>query len=191
MRNGNYDKATQTALLATTWLDDPATRDSRLAVSMRGAALLSAAAAAACSGERRESEAMLRAATRCADRLGRDSYELATVFGPTNVAIHRVAVAIELGDAPDALRHAATAQLDRLPPLLAERKARFLLDVARAEADRAAFPAALHTLLRAEKIAPDEVRHHRITHQLIPQLLTHDRRDSGLPDFARRCGATV
>jgi hypothetical protein len=35
------------------------------------------------------------------------------------------------------------------------------------------------------------VHHHRITHQLIPQLLTHDRRNSGLPDFARRSGAAV
>jgi DNA-binding XRE family transcriptional regulator len=188
MRGGNHEKATRTALLATTWLDNPpTTHDPRLAVSVRGAALLSAAAASARNGERREAEATLRAAGHCADQLGHDSYDLATVFGPTNVAIHQVAIAIELGDAPTALRHASTVDIDHLPPMLAERKARFLLDVARAEIGLADYAAALNTLIRAETISPDEVHHHRITRQLIPQLVTRERRGSGLREFAHRC----
>jgi transcriptional regulator with XRE-family HTH domain len=193
MRNGNHEKATRTALLATTWLDNPAatTQAPQLAVSVRGAALLSAAAASARNGERREAEATLRAAAHCADQLGRESYELATVFGPTNVAIHRVAIAIELGDAPTALRYASAVHIDQLPTMLAERKARFLLDVARAEVGLADHPAALHTLVRAEQISSDEVHHHRLTRQLLPQLLAHERRGSGLREFARRCDITI
>jgi hypothetical protein len=64
-----------------------------------GRPFLSAAAASARRGDSREAHAALKAATVCSAELGQDRSDLATVFGPTNVAIHQVATSIELGDA--------------------------------------------------------------------------------------------
>ena len=52
----------------------------------------------------REARASLKAAAVCADELDEDRTDLGTVFGPTNVTIHRVAVAIELGYAREAVQ---------------------------------------------------------------------------------------
>lgn len=192
MRNGNHEKATRTALVAALGLERRAgVRDTPLAVSVRGAALLSAAAASARQGERREAYASLNAAAQCADEIGQESFELATVFGPTNVAIHRVAIPIELGDAREALRQERTVQLDQLPGFLTERKARFLLDVARAHTAVSDFSTAQNVLIGAEKIAAEEVHRHRITRQLIPQLLVHDHRGSAIRRLAGLCGIPV
>src|SRR5215207_2146149 len=43
--------------------------------------------------------ANMRSAQEAADRLGEDRDDFGTEFGPTNVALHAVAVAVELGDA--------------------------------------------------------------------------------------------
>lgn len=181
-------KAAHTALLATLALDAPATNpdEAELATSVRGAAVLSAVAASARRGERGEARAALAAAARCADRLGRDTHDLATVFGPTNVAIHRVAVAVELGDAADAVQLADDVHLDALPAMLGERRSRHLLDVARAHAAIGDTRAASQALLHAESISADEVRHHRITRHLVPDLITHERGDTSLRGLARR-----
>jgi transcriptional regulator with XRE-family HTH domain len=188
MRNGNHEKAAHTALLAAVALDGTATNpaEADLANSVRGAALLSAAAASARRGERGEARASLAAASRCADRLGRDTFDLATVFGPTNVAIHRVAVAVELGDASDAVHLADDVRLDALPAMLGERRSRYLLDVARAHAAVGDARSATQSLLHAESISADEVRHHRITRRLVPTLITLEHGDAGLRGLARR-----
>jgi hypothetical protein len=129
----------------------------------------------------------LKAAQVCAAELGQDRSDLATVFGPTNVAIHQVAIAIELGDAQGAIRHISTVRLDRLPTSLTERRARFLIDVARSYAHVRDDVAAIYALLQAETIAPDELRHHRLTHELVPQLLVRESWTSELRALATRC----
>jgi len=47
--------------------------------------------------------------------------------------------------------------------------------------------AAIDALLQAEMIAPDELRHHRMTHDLVTQLLTRESRISELRALATRC----
>jgi hypothetical protein len=129
----------------------------------------------------------LQAAEVCAAELGQDRSDLATVFGPSNVAIHRVVIAIELGDAQGALRHIPGVRLDGLPAVLTERRARFLIDVARSYAQLKDDTAAVDALLQAETIAPDELRHHRLTHELLLQLLARESRTSELRALATRC----
>ena len=187
MRAGNYEEATRTALLATVQLDSVPQEEKLTATSLRGAALLTAAAASARRGDSREAHAALRAAAVCGVELGAERSDLATVFGPTNVAIHQVAIAIELGDAHDALRHVSAVQLDRMPTPLTERRARFLVDVARSYAQVKDDAAAIDALLQAEMIAPDELRYHRLTHDLVIQLLTRESRTSELRALATRC----
>jgi hypothetical protein len=191
MRANNFEEATRTAFLAAVQLENAPPDDRRIAVSLRGAAFLSAAAASARRGDSREAYTALKAATVCAAELGQDRCDLATVFGPTNVAIHQVAIAIELGDACSALGHIPAVQLDRMPVTLTERRARFLIDVARSYAQVRDAAAAIDALLQAETIAPDELRHHRLTHELVPQLLARESRTSDLRALAARCSLLI
>jgi DNA-binding XRE family transcriptional regulator len=187
MRAGNFEEATRTAFLAAVHLETAAPEDRLVAISLRGAALLSAAAASARRGDGREAHAALKSAAACAAEVGRDRSDLATVFGPTNVAVHQVVVPIELGDAHDAVRHISTVQLDRMPKAFTERRSRFLIDVARSYAQMHNDSAAIDALLQAETIAADELRHHRLTRELVPQLLTREHRTSDLRALAGRC----
>ncbi len=187
MRAGNFEEATRTALLAAIQLENTPPDSRHTAVSLRGAALLSAAAASARRGDSREAHSALKAAEGCAAELGQDRADLATAFGPTNVAIHQVTIAIELGDARGALRHVPLVQLDRMPKPLTERRARFLIDVARSYAHVKDDTAAIDALIQAETIAPDELRHHRLTHELVLQLLAWESRTSELRALAGRC----
>jgi hypothetical protein len=187
MRAKNFEEATRTAFLAAVHVESAPPEHRLIAVSIRGAALLSAAAASARRGDSREAHAALKAATVCAAELGQDRSDLATVFGPTNVAIHQVAIAIELGDAQGALRHIPAVQLDVMPAALTERRARFLIDVARSYTQVRDDVAAIAALIQAETIAPDELRHHRLTHELVPQLLARESRTSDLRALATRC----
>lgn len=189
MRARNFREASRIAFLATVHLDTTRTADPTIISCLRGAALLSASAAAARRGDSHEASTAMRAAASCADDLVRDYSALGTVFGPSNVAIHRVAVAVELGDAREAIKHIPAVNLKRMPAELIERRARFLIDVARAYGKIGDDPAAIATLIDAEGIAPDEVRNHRLTRDLVRSLLTRERRTSGLRAFAERCEA--
>lgn len=187
MRAGDLEEATRTALLAAVHLDRTPTDHRPGNLLLRGAALLSAAAAAARRGDRREARTAHKAAAACADEIGQDNVFLATVFGPTNVAIHDVAIAIELGDAREAVRRIPAVRLDQMPKTLTERRGRFLIDVARSYAQVGDYQAAIDALVQSERIAPDEVRNHRLTRELVPQLLTRERRSSDLRALAERC----
>jgi transcriptional regulator with XRE-family HTH domain len=187
MRARTYEEASRTAFLAATYLDTARAQDAPTILCLRGAALLSAAAAAARRGDGREAYTALKAAAACGTELNQDRADLATVFGPTNVAIHQVAVAVELGNAREALRHIPMVKLNQMPKQLTERRARFLIDVARSHAQLQNDSAALDALLEAEQIAPDELRHHRLTHGVVRDLLSRERRSSGLRALADRC----
>jgi hypothetical protein len=187
MRAKNLHEASRTAFLAATYLDTVQVPERGVAHCLRGAALLSAAAASARRGDRREAHAALKAAAVCTAELNEERCDLGTVFGPTNVAIHQVAVAVELGEAFEAMRHIPKVKLDRMPTQLTERRARFLIDVSRSYTQLGDNTAALDALLQAETIAPDEVRNHRLTHEVLCDLLPRERRSSGLRALATRC----
>jgi hypothetical protein len=102
------------------------------------------------------------------------------------VALHEIAVAVELGDAGRALRVAAAVDTDGLSP---ERQARMLIDVARAHAQRRQVAEAVAALRQAEQITPEQVREHDLVRQLVTDLLTmQDQPASELRGLARRLG---
>jgi transcriptional regulator with XRE-family HTH domain len=187
MRARSLQEASRTAFFAATCLDTVQVQERGTVLCLRGAALLSAAAASARRGDRREATTALKAADVCATELNEERCDLGTVFGPTNVAIHQVAVAVELRDASEALRHIPKVNLSRMPSQLAERRARFLIDVARSYTQLRDDAAALDALLQAEAIAPDELRNHRLTREMVRDLLLRERRSSGLRALANRC----
>jgi hypothetical protein len=85
------------------------------------------------------------------------------------VCLYEISVAVDLGDAGRALRAAASVDMSGLS---AERQGRTLLDVARAHTQRRQITEAVATLVLAEGIAPELVRGHDLTRQLVSDLLT-------------------
>ncbi|MGH9103125.1 MAG: helix-turn-helix domain-containing protein, partial [Acidimicrobiales bacterium] len=118
-------------------------------LSLTGACALLLAVVEARGGDGDEARRHLGVAERLARYLGGDRNEYGTEFGPTNVSLHRVAVAVEVGNAREALDLAARVDPSPLSP---ERQARFLVDVARAHAQRRSLAPALAALEKAEAV---------------------------------------
>ncbi|WP_261558267.1 hypothetical protein [Frankia tisae] len=73
-------------------------------------------------------------------------------FGPANVTLHEMSVAVDLGDTGDALGRAARIDTAGLSP---ERRIHFLVNVARAHAQRRARGSVLAALMEAKQVAPN------------------------------------
>lgn len=188
MRAGKYTLAADLAVEAAEVVQR-AQDTSYDALAVQGAGYLSAATSCARAQDSPGATELLEAAEACARHLGRDVAG-AAVFGPSNVAIHCVAVSIELGDPLAALRWAERLDF-AVPPGLDERSARYLIDIARAWTVIRNDAEAVQTLLRAEAIAPEEVCTHRLTRAVLAQLLPreHRTRTPELRSLARRCRA--
>lgn len=167
--------------LATHVSADPET------LSLYGACHLVLAIAAARDNNRAQAHEHLGQARAAAERLGGDRDDYGTEFGPTNVALHEVAVAVELGDAGQALDLAPTIDTTGLSP---ERQARFLIDLASAHAMRRQTGEALHDLQQAEQLTPEQTRTHRIARAIARDLLqlSGPRPRPELRDLAERFG---
>ncbi|OKI64317.1 hypothetical protein [Micromonospora sp. CB01531] len=156
MGNGHDAQAVTLAGNAADSLD----RDTRLAstdaVAVYGALVLRGAIAAARRDDRDTAHAMLEEATRAATRLGYDGNDRWTGFGATNVLLHRVNIALTLGDAGTAIAIARTVPLEKVT--LAERKASLFVDVARAYTQWGRYEHGLSALRTAYEVAPEEIR---------------------------------
>jgi transcriptional regulator with XRE-family HTH domain len=170
---GRYDDAAALIDDAPRTLGPLEPASSRAFVSVYGTMYLTGAIAAARADDRATTDGFLRQADVAAQRLGRDDNLMWTAFGPTNVAIHRVATAMELGNVPLALD--LGPQVDP-SPLPLERQVRHRLEVARAYSARNDRDAALGLILEAEQVAPEQVRHHALSRDLV---LTWMRRTKG------------
>ncbi len=163
----HFDQTEETARTAAEALH-PLT-DHAEAMSLRGALTLQRAVAAARLNRPEEAYDHLAHARAIAERLGEGRNDHHTEFGPANVTLHEVAVAVELGDAGHALRAAANVDTSALSP---ERRARLQIDLARAHTQRRHVPEATTALLEAEATTPEQVRAHHLTRQLVSDLLT-------------------
>jgi transcriptional regulator with XRE-family HTH domain len=137
-------------------------------LSTVGTLHLVGAMASARQRNRSEATAHLAHAQTAAERLGSDMNHVWTAFGPTNVAIHRVAVAAELGDYQVAAEIGDAINVSGMP---IERQVRHRLELARALHYRAKTSDAMRTLFAAEHQAPDQVRRHFLTHALIHEWI--------------------
>lgn len=158
--------------------------------SVAGSLWLIAAVIAARRTERWEAQQRLDQAQRLADLLGSDANHAWTAFGPTNVAIHRVSVAAELGEPAGALAAAAGVDLERLPSGLASRRAQVRLDLAWAHAQRKRDAEATLHLLDAEAVAPETVAYNPIAREIIRAMLNRARggQSTTLSALATRAG---
>lgn len=157
------------------------------AISALGAITLAGAVSKAREGERTAARAALDRARALARKLSEDRNELGTEFGPTNVDLHAIAIAADLGDAGEALDIAAKVDPSHLS---AERQARFHIDVARAHAQRRHIGEATAALMEAERIAPEQTRGHHLARETIDDLLrlAGRRPSADLVELAERVG---
>jgi hypothetical protein len=169
---------------------EPAKLATPRSYAMWGGLLLTAAVAAARHGDGSQAWELLGEARTASRLLGADYADLYTIFGPTNVAVHGVQVAVELHNGRDAVRRAARVDVDRLPDSLLERRAQFLIDVATGHALERDDAGAVAALLRAEQIAPEEVRYSQPVHEAVWTMLTRERAGAvpGLRELAVRLG---
>lgn len=153
-----------------------AKQDRPTLVSVAGSLWLIAALIASRRTDTAETRRRLTQAARLAEVLGRDGNFGWTAFGPTNVAIHRVTAAAELGDPTEALRAAGSVDQDRLPTGLNSRRAQMYLDLAWAQAQRRRDADAVLHLLEAERIAPEAVRYNVMVRGLVREMLARQKR---------------
>jgi hypothetical protein len=189
--SGHSEHAAGLAASAADQLAQSANLDEAATLSVYGALLLRGAIAAARSEDHDHAEVLLDEAHRAAQHLGGDHNLHWTAFGPTNVLAHRVAVAVDLGDAGSAVRLARTVDISQLA--VPERKAMLLLDTARALSQWGKCDRAFEAIRQAERHAPEEVRRRPAVHSLIHEL---ERRTTGplrkqLHDYALAVGAAA
>lgn len=120
-------------------------------VSIIGSLLLFATMAAARAEDPATARSMLDRAGEYADQLRYDANDVWTAFGPTNVAIHPVSIAVALGEIQMAAQLAPRIDASGLP---IERRVRHALELARIYTRTGDSLSALGVVLAAEAEAP-------------------------------------
>jgi transcriptional regulator with XRE-family HTH domain len=189
LRADHTEEAERLAVEMAETIQASATAQTPTLASVAGALWLIAAVAAARRTDRGEAWARLDAAERLAELLGEDANHAWTAFGPTNVRIHRVSVAAELGDPGEALRAAADVDPTQLADGLRSRRAQVYLDLAWAQAQRKRDAEATLHLLEAERAAPEAIRYNAMVRDLLREILARARRpNSVLHELSVRAG---
>jgi transcriptional regulator with XRE-family HTH domain len=190
LQEGRAAEARTVAVAAMTELGDLSGLTTSAAVSAWGSLVLAAAIAEARLGNAQAAAELLDAADAGAGGLleGERNW---TTFGPTNVGVHRMSAAIDLGEPDKVLRLAGDVEADRLPVELAERRARFWIERARAQALRGRQAEVVATLMEADRAMPGELRRHVAVREIVREQLRRQRRrgpDTDLARLARRVG---
>lgn len=150
----------------------------------RGMAHLTAALASAALDDGDTAEEHLAAAARHAEELEPDTsaWPAGTMqFGRANVIIWRVSIGVELGHGP---RVAEVAAGFRPETISRGRQADLQMDLGRGLlADRAKRDAGIAALMRAEQLAPSQVRHNVWAREAVAGLLSSARREAGGRDL--------
>jgi transcriptional regulator with XRE-family HTH domain len=187
LSSGRLPEALRVASSAATALEPQVSSGSPQLVAVWGALNQVGAVIATRAGEEETARKCMAKAEEAAARIGEDRNDFETEFGPTNVALHSVAIAVDLGDAGEALRRAAGVDAAKLST---ERRARFLLDVARAYAQRRKAADTVRTLEEAEALTPEQIRSYPMVREMVRDLLRGERRtiNPALRALAQRIG---
>lgn len=137
------------------------------ALSVMGALHLVLALIHARMGDRGKAREETDRARKVAQRIGEDRNDFDLEFGPTNVEIQAVSIAVDLGDAGEAIDTGARIDASALS---IERRARLFMDLGRAYAQRRQFGEALDALLQAEAFSPDLIHTHVAARNAIREL---------------------
>lgn len=151
-------------------------RSDPAAMSVYGTLLLQGAMAASLAGDTATTRDLLHSASRAAQRVGDGKNHYWTSFGPTNVVLHRVAAAVELGEGRLAWQLHNSIDPRQLKMLVPERRAHHYLDLARGCAQFGDLERAGQALVLAEHAAPSEIRCRPLAHDIVCDVM---RRSAG------------
>jgi transcriptional regulator with XRE-family HTH domain len=187
---GRFEDALELGEVAARWLAPRMAAGDPSAVSLYGMLYLRTAAAAR-HQDRSTANDLLRHAGRAAEHLGEDANYWQTGFGPSNVELHRVSAALDLGDVTHVIEAGCRIDVDNLP---VERQVTHLIDVARALSFGAKDEEALQVLLTAEQKAPMIMRHSTAVREVARWMYrrapaTGGMKSSLLLALAERCRA--
>jgi hypothetical protein len=187
LESGRREEAEQVAVESGEAITDTDPRS----LTWRGSLMLISSIIAARGQDRPRADQRLGHAQQLAERLGADANIGWTAFGPTNVLIHRMSVALALEEPQTVLTAAEQIDIGSVPSGLRGRQAQFHLDSAWAHVRLNNDPFALIHLLDAERVAPQLVHRNSTAHALIQDLLSRERRMRvpGLRGLAQRGGA--
>ena len=164
-----YTLAEETARTTIHALDGLAALGDPDAVALCGGLTLLRAAVAARAGRLSAAYGQLARARQLSARLGGQRAGGFPEFGPQCVALYEIAVSVDLGDAGHALRVAAVTDLTGLSPA---RRARALIDLARAHTLRGQVTDAVGALAAAQALGSCYVAGSSRAREVIADLLT-------------------
>jgi transcriptional regulator with XRE-family HTH domain len=191
MSVGQCQQALTLLVDAGTRLEPELAEASSELASLIGMVWLAAEIAAARAGDADTARDMHRNAEAVARRFGLDYVDRSTAFGPTNIALHRLAALVRLGDGAAALDYAATIDQEVIDRLPRERKVNYLLDLAWAHRQCGNNERAVAALWQADQTASQEVRKRPLVRELIAALWESGaelQRSSRLRDLAGHAG---
>jgi transcriptional regulator with XRE-family HTH domain len=188
---GRFEDALELGEVAARWLWPRMEAGDPAALSLYGMLYLRTAVAAARHQDRSTAQGLLAHASRAADQLGVDANYWQTGFGPSNVELHRLSAALDLGDITQVIDSAPRVHVEYLP---VERQVTHLIDLARALSLVAKDDDALQTLLTAEQKSPGIVRHSVVVREVVRSMYrraqaTAGKKSSPLLALAERCRA--
>jgi transcriptional regulator with XRE-family HTH domain len=171
-------------------IEDRIDKDDLPALAVWGNLHLKSGLAAARSGQRDLADAHLAEAQETAARIGADRDDYRLCFGPTNVNIWSVGLAVEMLDGTEAVKRAERFVLPSDAPR--ERIGHHWIDLARGHLYNGDRRKAFAALEKARVLAPTQTRYHPMVHETI-RVLVHDehRRTDTLSGFARWIGLKV
>jgi transcriptional regulator with XRE-family HTH domain len=178
LANGAWDGGLSLLGHAERGLDDSSGTPATL--SVLGTVHLRAAVMAARGGMASAAWEHAGQAREFASRIGRDTRDYGLLFGPTNVSIHEAAIAVELGDADEAVRRGRDLVLPSDLPR--ERSSHHYIDMSRAWLWQGDTARALASVAEAERLAPQRTRYHPMARETVTRLLDLQRR---LPEQLR------
>jgi transcriptional regulator with XRE-family HTH domain len=152
---GHTEVVAELATDATTLLEPTLADATPRRMSIFGALHLLRATQYARMGDEHGVATALEVADRVAGIVG-ERNDFRTVFGPTNVGIYRMWLAVELSKPREAIRAAQTCDVSALPSV--ERRFAYFIELAKAYSIRGEDVAAVHMLQRAERESPEELR---------------------------------
>ncbi|MGW4502028.1 helix-turn-helix domain-containing protein [Micromonospora sp. NPDC004336] len=167
-----------------------ARRVASASAAVHGTLLLQAALAAAGCGDTHRSEELVDRADRVAERVAADDPHR-TGFGPGTVEAARVVVAVERGEAGEAVRrHEQTVRSQAWRRLPAEHRAAYLLDAARAYLQVGDLRGAGRALVEADAVAPAEVRCRPLARTVLAEVARSHPAPAGVARLATLVGLT-
>ncbi|SCL19422.1 Helix-turn-helix domain-containing protein [Micromonospora inyonensis] len=175
---------------AARWIAPPAPQKAPAdRLSVLGTLLLEAALAAATCGDAHRVRTLTDRAADLAEQVGDGHDHHRTTFGPTTVALARVAVAVDLGDVAEAVaRHEEVTRRGGWARLPAGHRAAHLIDAARAYLLLGDLDRAGRLLVEADGIAPAETRARRAARTVIAGVVRGGPAGAGVTRLASALG---